>query len=245
MAKHGRRVRIFFNRFRLSLHMHTFSLSLEAAADECTVFESTHKEFALDVPGGTANCEGYYRGTADDADEYLDDALGSDTQSHLMIAPEGWAAVGKRVYMMLVDVTKKGLNGAAKTLIAISSDFLSSSGVNRGVVLHAREEEVATGSEASYHDNGAATSSGAVAQFHVEAASEVGDETLTSVVQHSVDHVVWADLVASDPFTEPGSQRKSVAGTVNRYTREQHAVAGSAPSFTYAVGLARLKPSQV
>lgn len=245
MAKHGRLVRIFFNRFRLSQHMYEFGLTHEAPAVECTVFESTSKQFTPDAAGGNATCGGYYRGTEEDADEYLNEALGSEAQSHLLIAPEGWASVGKRLFMMLGDVTKKSATTVATALVSIAAEFLSSAGVNTGVVLHALEEETATGSEASYHDNGAATANGAVAQLHVAEATEVGDESLTSVVQHSVDHTVWVDLITFDAATAPGSQRKSVTGTVNRYTRERHAVAGSAPSFTYAVGFARLKPSQV
>jgi hypothetical protein len=245
MAKHGRHVRIFFEQFRLSAHMHSFSLTHEAPAEECTVFESVTKQFTPDAAGGNASCEGYYRGTEEDADAYLGEALGSDTQANLMIAPEGWSAVGKRVFMMLCDVTKKSAKTIATALVSISADFLSSSGVNTGVILHPREAEAATGAEGTYHDHGAATANGAVAQLHVEEASEVGDESLVSVVQHSADHAVWVDLITFDAASAPGTQRKSVAGAVNRYTRERHAVAGSAPSFTYAVGFSRLKPSQV
>jgi hypothetical protein len=246
MAKHGRLVRILFNEFSLSKFLKSLDLSADAAALDATNFESVHKEVVLDVTDGRLTAEGFYRGTVGDADQYLAAALNAGTQTDLLlVAPEGWAAVGKRAYMMIVDVVKKSTKLVATGLVMVTAEFQSESGINAGALVHALEAETATGSEASYHDNGAATSLGAVAQLEITDASIVGDESLVSVVQHSVDHVVWVDFITFDAATVVGAQRKSVAGTVNRYTRERHTVAGSAPSFTYAVGVARLKPSQI
>lgn len=243
MAKHGRSVRILFNEFSLSRFLKSADQSSEVGVLDRTVFESTSKEYALDLEDGKMSCEGFWRGAEEDADEFLSAALGSETQSHLLVAPEGYAAVGKRCLMMLCDVVKYAVKGVATNLVMVSAEFQSSSGMNAGVILHALEAETATGNEAS-HDGGAATAHGAVAQLHIEEASEEGDETLNVIVQHSVDNSVWVDLISFAQASAVGTERKEVTGTVNRYTRARHVVAGTAPSFTFAVGFARLKSSQ-
>jgi len=50
---------------------------------------------------------------------------------------------------------------------------------------------------------------------------------------------VWVDLITFSAATAATSQRRTVAGTVNRYVREQHTISGSTPSFTYAAAFAR------
>lgn len=240
MAKSGRLVRILFNEFRLSRYLKSAEQMSEAAALDATNFESASKVFVLDVEDGKFSCEGFYQGTTDDADEFLQEALGSETQSNLLVAPEGYSAVGKRVLMMVCDVVKHAVSNVATNLVMISGEFQSSSGINAGVVLHALEAETATGNETSV-DNAASSAYGGVAQLHIEIAS--ASDTLDVIVQHSADNSVWVDLITFAQAAVVGTQRVSVTGTVHRYTRERHVIGGTAPSFTYAVGFARLKNS--
>lgn len=79
------------------------------------------------------------------AHEFLSAALGSETQSNLLVAPEGYAAVGKRCLMMVCDVVKHSVKTVATNLVMASAEFQSSSGINHGVILHAHEAETATG----------------------------------------------------------------------------------------------------
>jgi hypothetical protein len=59
-------------------------------------------------------------------------------------------------------------------------------------------------------------------------------------IQHSTDNVTFADLITFTQATDVTSQRISVTGTVNRYTRETRTIGGSStPTFTYAVAFAR------
>src|SRR4028118_1985588 len=118
-AKHGRAVRIFFNQYRLSQYLQSGELTADAAALDATVFESSAKEFVLDTEDGQFSAEGFYRGTEEDADEVLREALDSETKSNLFVAPEGYASVGKRVLMMACDAVSHAVKTVATGLIMI------------------------------------------------------------------------------------------------------------------------------
>jgi hypothetical protein len=106
------------------------------------------------------------------------------------------------------------------------------------VLLVPKAARTATGNGTS-HDNGAATTNGAVAHQHVFAKSGT-TPTLDQKIQHSSDNSTFVDLIAFSQKTAAGSERVAVTGAINRYTREAHTITGTTPSFTGAVSLARL-----
>lgn len=58
--------------------------------------------------------------------------------------------------------------------------------------------------------------------------------TLDVTVQHSPDGSTWATLGTFAQRTAAGSERKIFSG-VDRYVRANHAIGGTAPSFTFSV----------
>ena len=57
-------------------------------------------------------------------------------------------------------------------------------------------------------------------------------------LQHSVDNSVWVDLITFTAAAAPTSETFEVAGTVNRYLRDQRTINASS-SLTYVSGFAR------
>ncbi len=125
------------------------------------------------------------------------------------------------------------LNG----LIKVSATFKALNSITEWGKLLADATITANGSQASL-DNGASSSDGGVGWLHIAALS-AGD-TITVVIQDSPDDAAWADLIT---FTLDGtaitSERLTVAGTVDRYTKAEYTVIGSGVSFPIMVSFKR------
>lgn len=104
-----------------------------------------------------------------------------------------------------------------------------------GVSLHDLGAETADVNSASV-DNGAQTTTGAVAHLHVTAYSGLTSAVIT--VQDSADNSSFATIGTFTTVTAITQQRLAIAGTVRRYTRAALDVTGTG-SVTYAVALAR------
>lgn len=85
-------------------------------------------------------------------------------------------------------------------------------------------------------DNGAGTSNGAVLHLHVTAFSGFTSDAIR--VEHSTNNSVWATLDTFTTATTTTSERRVVAGTVNRYLRVVDDVTGTG-SVTRFVAVSR------
>jgi hypothetical protein len=89
-------------------------------------------------------------------------------------------------------------------------DFLSSSGLESGVILQPVAALTATGNGTAV-DNAAATNNGGAGHLHVTAASGT-TPTLNGKIQHSVDGSTWVDLITFAQKTTVGAERIETAG---------------------------------
>lgn len=92
------------------------------------------------------------------------------------------------------------------------------------------------------HDWTAATTVGGAAYLGVSALTLGGYTNLTVKVRHSTDDISFSDLVTFTVVTSaPAAERKTIAGTINRYTLTRHEFigAGSGQTATFAVGIGR------
>lgn len=241
-GKKGRNASVLVNEFDLSRYLKKVAPSVSVDILDATTYQPPggHKEKLPGVSDGKISAEGFFQAsdgvTADAIDDVFHDLKGSETQTVLTVSPEGASAVGKRCHLMLVDETSHTTEAVVDQLIMTQAEFESSSGVEPGVILHEVAAETTTGNGASV-DNAAASANGAVAHLHVTAASV--SDTLDVIVQHSVDDSVWVDLITFAQKAAAGSERVEVTGTVNRYARARRVIAGTAPSFSFAVAFAR------
>lgn len=113
-----------------------------------------------------------------------------------------------------------------------------------GVLLHPLQAETSATGSTTAHDASASSANGAAGYLQVTAVSFTGGTNPSSTIkiQHSPDNTVFSDLVTFDNVTAIGAQRKTVTGTVQRYTRVTWATNGtpSAQSVTFLVGIKRL-----
>lgn len=198
------------------------------------------REFLASFNDGKLSLEGFFSADnvgLDGIDDIFNSVLGSTTKQVVTASPENANAIGNRCYCISADETRYEVSSPADGVIMSNAEFQSSSGLGNGVILHNLTAETATGNNASV-DNGAASTSGGAGHLHVTARSGTSP-TLDVKIQHSSDNSVFVDLIVFAQKAAVGSERLTVTGTVNRYTRSIRTIGGTGPSFTYAVGFTR------
>jgi hypothetical protein len=91
-------------------------------------------------------------------------------------------------------------------------------------------------------DNGTSSANGGAGYLQVTALTLGGFTNIIHKIRHSTDNSVYVDLITFTAVTAaPAAERKTVAGTINRYTRAEYDFtgAGSGQSNTLMLGLVR------
>lgn len=92
-----------------------------------------------------------------------------------------------------------------------------------------------TNTDASSYDGAAGTSAGGSGYFACTALTLGGYTNLIGYVRHSADNNTFADLVTFTAATAATAERKTVAGTVNRYLSARWAWTGSGSDNTATI----------
>lgn len=235
----GKGAKVLSDKYDLSAFFNSVDTSQDAQLLETTTFGATAKTYLVGFKNGTASLKGFWDGAAAAVDAILAAALGSAGGEIVLIAPDG-LTVGKRLYLLLSRLTKYGISTPVSGVVAVSADLQADGGIDYGVSLHDLAAETTTGSGSSV-DNAASSANGGVAHLHLTDATAVGGDTIDITVQHSANGSTWADLITFTQVTTAATQeRKTVTGTVNRYTRANWTKGGAgSPSYTFAVAFAR------
>lgn len=140
----------------------------------------------------------------------------------------------------------KGAFGATVSRVAargqlhrMNIEYVVTGPKDEGVILQRLAAQTVTGDtqSADSQDNGASTANGGAGYLQVTAYS--GFTTVVVKVRHSVDDIVYADLITFATVTAaPVGERVTVAGTVNRHLAASWTVTGTG-SITFMVGFAR------
>jgi hypothetical protein len=238
-AVHGRNTTIWANQFDISNYLNSFSANRNAPELDQTTFLDTAKTYIADFQDGSMDFEGFFSHDAvnlDTAEDVFKAALGSSTNRVVTVAPEGGTTFGKRALLCNATETKHEITAPAAGLVGTMASFRGD--VQHGVLLAHKASRTSTGNGTSV-DNGAATTAGGVGHIHVFSKSGTSP-TLDVKIQHSSDNSTFADLITFTQATDVTSERITVTGTVNRYTRETRTIGGSStPTFSYAAAFAR------
>ena len=126
--------------------------------------------------------------------------------------------------------------GVVRQLTKANAEYAISGRVDQGFILKALAA-ITANTNGTAIDNAASSASGGAGHLQVTAYS--GFTNIVVKVQHSPDNSVWADLITfATVSSAPTAERKTAAGTVDRYTRYTVTVTGSG-SATFFVGFAR------
>lgn len=233
---HSKSSRVLMNERHLSGAISGYSVSHQRANSEATSLLDEGAKFIPGLLNGSLTVNGMFESGAANIDATVRATIGVNDGLLVTVLPDGFT-IGKPAFFCVAETTGYTVDAAVADTVTIAVEGQPENGVDWGVSQHAHGSETATGNSASV-DNSASSAGGGVAVLHVTAASGT-TPTLDVKIQHSADDSVWADLITFTQATAATSERKTVTGTVNRYTREVHTLGGTSPSFTYAVAFAR------
>lgn len=236
-AVHGRLTAVWVNQFDLSNYLNKVNFNRNAPEIDQTTFQDTARTYVADFPDGESSLEGFWSTDTTDndtADDVFRAAL-STAAEVATVAPEG-NTFGYRALLQEATETRHSVESPVAGLISSMANFRGP--IAHGVLLAAKAAVTSSGNGTGV-DNGASSANGGVAHLHVFTVSGT-TPTLDAKVQHSTDNSTYADLITFSQKTAAGSERATVPGTVNRYTRAIRTIGGSStPTFTYAIAFAR------
>lgn len=234
--KHGKNTKVLVNQYNLSSYFSDGSISGSVETGETTVYGNSAKTYIVGLTDSTMSLSGFWDGAASAVDEIISAALQTSAEV-ITFAPEGLTA-GSRVNAMTSLLTSYEVSSPVADVVKTSLEGQTTDRIDRGVSLCDLAAVSATGNGTA-QDNGASTANGGAGTLHVTANSRNGNTTIK--IQHSADNATWADLITFSVVgsTTVTSERSTASGTVNRYVRVQHTLAGSTGSITYHANFAR------
>jgi hypothetical protein len=233
---HGKSTGVFFNGTNLSSYFNEASVSQDIETAEVTAFGNSAKSYITGLKDGTMSLSGMFDGQQGAIDEVLSAALNTETAAAVTITPDG-ATFGKVCMSGASLETSYEISSPVGDVVSASMEVQVTGGVDRGILLAALSAVTVTGVGTAV-DNAASSSNGGVAYLHVTANAHNAGSTFK--VQHSADNTTFVDLVTFTTVatTATGGERIAVSGTVNRYVRASHTLAGTG-SVTYSIAFSR------
>ena len=216
-----------------------FNEEREAILEDATVLGDADEQHAyVGVKRFSLSQEGFY----DDASDGSNDALIGLAQRVVCYGPEG-NTLGKKmvgfegpIQHMYRRVMSRG------ALHKANADYQGSGKAEDGIVQHIHTAETAASGEATRQDNSSSSANGGVGYLQVSALALGGYTDVTLKLRDSSDDIAYADLVVfANVSTAPTAERKTVAGTVEKFVKAEWAFngAGSGQSIKFMTGFVR------
>jgi hypothetical protein len=226
--------------YDLSAYLRSIGSGFEVDEVEKTTFaDRTDRKWKPGLSAANLSGEGLYdhdNVLLDAIDDVLPTAVRGSTL--FLVAPDGdelgQVAVGFQAFR-----TSQEIGNDIAELSTVSFEARNEEGRERGVVLHALGQEIATadGDEVDELDP---TLLGGVAHLHVLTTNLIDDQDpLEVAVEHSDDALAWAPLASfTNVEAARTSERVAVQGTIERYLRATWVLPTDA-SATFIVAFAR------
>ena len=239
MALNTQNVKVLAGEFDLSTFLNNVDLNRSRGTLDTTAFGDASETFILDLKTGSLDVSGWADTTATGINKILDDDYGTDD---IPVTYTLAATAGAKAYLLSAAETTIGNSGSIPGLLAIDGTYTADQdGVDDGVLLLPVTTATATANGATY-DRGTSTKTGAVGILHVTTTDRTtGDETMDVVIQHSAssDMSGAATLIAFTTGTTVAvSERVETTTDPLRYIRASYTIAGTTPSFVFAVSWA-------
>lgn len=234
----GTDAKVYLNGFDISSYLRSAGTSGTRDMLDKTTLGLNDRAFMGGLKNFSLTGEGFYESSLDAVDQALSEAMEHGADCIVTYLPYG-DALGNRGKGVDGDESSYDINAPVDGLVTIALNVQSSRGQEALQVLHPLGAEAATGNGTGL-DGTAQSTNGASAYLQVTAMDRTtGDETLDVAVQDSADDVVYVDLINFAQVTARGAQRVAVTGTVDRYVRATHTLAGTTPSATYSLAFSR------
>lgn len=226
---HGKKARLFANGFDLTSFLKRVGTAARVDVADVTALGATAKSYLVGEQDATLHAEGMFdeasATTADKIDDVLKAALGTDPDVDFTYLPEG-DVQGNRGVGVSGHETSYEITAAIGDAVMVSMDAQSDVGAENLRVHHVLQAEGGAGSSAAV-DNAASSAAGGVGYLQACAAGPIA--AVTAKIRHSSDDITYVDLITFTAFTVRAHERKTVAGTVNRFTKGNWSVASAIP----------------
>lgn len=233
---HSKNSRVLVNDGHLSGTINGYTVGHSRQLSDVTTVLDDGARWLPGLLGGSLALRGLFDSAAGSVHAKVSAAVGVDNGLLVTVLPDGFT-IGKPAFIAVTDLEGYTVDASVAEAVTVAVDAAPDDGVDWGVCQHAHGAETATGNSTSV-DATASTTGGGVASLHVTTVSGTTPSN-TVKIQHSTDNSAWVDLITFTAATAATSERKTVTGTVNRYTRETHTISGTTPNFTYAAAFAR------
>lgn len=234
--RHGKKTAVLLNGTDMSPFLNEATTTQEIETAETTTFGDQDKTYIVGLADGTISTSGLFDSSAGASDAVLNGLIATEDNTFTVL-PQG-AVAGSRSVIANGQMTSYEISSPVADVVSISAEVQADGGLYHGVALNGLQVVSASGVSGSV-DNSASTSNGVLANLHVTANDRDGATTIK--VQDSADGNTWADLVTFTNVSASTTDGESITstGTVNRYLRAEHTLAGSSGSVTYHVSVAR------
>jgi hypothetical protein len=234
--RHGKRTVVLLNGTDMSPFLNEATQTDEIEVAETTTFADADKTYMMGLTDGTISTSGLFDATAGASDAVLRGLIADDDNTFTVL-PEG-ATAGTRSIIANGQLTSYEISSPVGDVVAISAEIQADGGLFSGRALNGLTNSGTSASLTSV-DWSAGTVTGGLFNLHL--VSNTRDGAATVRVQHSVDNSTWVDLVSFTSISASTVSGESITstGTVNRYLRAAHTLAGSSGSITYHVSAAR------
>lgn len=237
----GNQAQVMLDEFNLHQFARSFDLTPDTDIHDASVLGTTSR---IKMPGlkhATANSEVFLDGTtATGSYDILKGKYGAAVPGVFSYAPLGFGIGNPAILIYASEVSFQPKSIVDDLSMMTMNAEAAEDAADFGVSLHSLTAETSS-TDSTAVDNAAATLNGGVATIHLVTIAGTSTPTLTAKIQHSVDNVVWVDLVSFTALTAIGKQRVEVAAgtTVNRYLRTVSTITGTNPVFNYTTSFAR------
>lgn len=232
---HGKNASVLVDQYDLTAYLNQASVGKKGQAVKTTVFGLDDHTYMAGLEEGSASLGGLFDGSANAVDEVLNTALGGSQV--VTVAWPGYGAIGNGAAMLQSREASYQIRATNNDAVRVTAGLTADTGARFGTILHPLTARTGAANYASV-DNGASSAFGSVAQLHVTAFTGTD---VTIKVTDSTNDSTFADHITFASVTGVGSERATVAGTVNRYARVELSTSGGFTTVTFAVSFVRNK----
>ena len=230
---------VYLNGYDLTTYFHNVQMVNSQGTYDTTTLGGSSKSFINGLADGQVTLDGFFdSGSASAEDPVLDAAMRATSDGVLLVFPAG-DALGARGRGCASISTNYQTTVPVDGVVGIATAVQADGGLDPVVSLHPLSVETAAFTSGTQVDNGASTANGLAG--YIECTSFTGT-SVTGIIQHSADGGgggTWVDLVTFTAISAANAkERKTAAGTVNRYLRAKGT--GTFNPATLVIAAARL-----
>ncbi len=236
---HAKNSQIVIGGYDLSSDFNKMDRDQSVDEAEVSGFGATAKSYVLGLQATKLTLGGWFNGAVNAVHARLEAILGG-TNTPVTVA-YGSRNLGDPCDVLDGKEKDYKISVAIGSAVGVSAEIDMDYAVGLGTIGHALGAETVTGSAASVDWGATSTASnGFDANVHLTAISGAGAQ-LTARFQDSADNVTFADI-SGGTFTAAtaiGGQSLHNVASVRRYTRAAWTMAGTTPSCTFLMSLAK------